>query len=155
MNKLLLWILAIGTAISVSTIYLTQPLLEVLHKQFNASISSIGMIVTLNQIGYALGILFLAPIGDIFPKKKLIQLKLIGIFLMLLLAGCSQVLFTFYIASLAIGIFATAAQDFVPLAADLAPESERGKIVGTVMGGLLFGILLSRTFSGVIANHFS
>ena len=153
MNKILLWILSIGTALSVATIYLNQPLLEILHLQFNASLSEIGLIVTFTQIGYAIGILFLVPIGDIVIKKKLIQIKLIGLVFMLLLAGFSQTLPMFFCASLAIGVFATAAQDFVPLAADLAPEAERGKIVGTVMSGLLFGILLSRTFSGAVAQH--
>ena len=153
MNKLLLWVMSIGTALSVATIYLSQPLLDVLHTQFNSSLSEISLIVTLTQIGYALGILLLVPIGDTVTKKKLIQIKLVGITLMLLLAAFSQTLPMFFVASLAIGIFATAAQDFVPLAADLAPESERGKIVGTVMSGLLLGILLSRTFSGIVAEH--
>jgi predicted MFS family arabinose efflux permease len=153
MNKFLLWIFSIGTALSVAMIFLNQPLLEILRVQFNATLSNIGLIVTFTQIGYALGILFLVPIGDIVVKKKLIQIKLIGIVFMLLLAGVSQTLLMFFFASLAIGIFATAAQDFVPLAVDLAPEAERGKVVGTVMSGLLVGILLSRTFSGVIAQH--
>ena len=154
MNKLLLWILSIGSGLSVASIYLSQPLLDILHKQFNAPLQEIGLIVTLTQIGYAIGLFFIAPIGDIVPKKKLIQVKLICMTFILLLAGVSQTLTMFFIASLAIGIFASAAQDFIPLAADLSPEEARGKTVGTVMSGLLLGILLSRTFSGMIAHHF-
>ena len=154
MNKLLLWILSIGSGLSVASIYLSQPLLDILHKQFNAPLQEIGLIVTLTQIGYAIGLFFIAPIGDIVPKKKLIQVKLICMTFILLLAGFSQTLTMFFIASLAIGIFASAAQDFIPLAADLSPEEARGKTVGTVMSGLLLGILLSRTFSGMIAHHF-
>lgn len=71
MNKLLLWVLAIGTGISVAMIYLSQPLLDILHSQFHSSLSEVGLIITLTQIGYALGILFLVPIGDIVTKKKL------------------------------------------------------------------------------------
>jgi predicted MFS family arabinose efflux permease len=154
MNKILLWLLSFGTGICAATIYLSQPLLEVLHKQFHSSISAAGSIVTLTQIGYALGLFFLVPLGDIVNKKHLIQIKLVLLTLILILTGLSQTLFLFLIASLMLGIVASTAQDFVPLAADLAPESERGKIVGTVMSGLLLGILLSRTFSGLTAHHF-
>lgn len=145
--------MSFGTGICVATIYLSQPLLEILRTQFNCSQSEAGFIVTLTQIGYALGIFFLIPLGDVTNKKILIQIKLVVITLILFLAGSAQTISLFFFASLALGIFASAAQDFVPLAADLAPESERGKVVGTVMSGLLLGILLSRTFAGVTAHH--
>jgi predicted MFS family arabinose efflux permease len=146
--------MAFGTGICAATIYLSQPLLEVLRDQFNASLSQAGSIVTLTQIGYALGLFFLVPLGDVVNKKHLIQIKLILITLILILTGLAQSISLFLIASLLLGIVASAAQDFVPLAADLAPESERGHVVGTVMSGLLLGILLSRTFSGITAHHF-
>jgi len=145
--------MSFGTGLCAATIYLSQPLLEVLRQQFNSSLSEAGSIVTLTQIGYALGIFFLVPLGDVVNKKHLIQIKLVLITLALILTGVSQTMSLFLIASLVLGIVASAAQDFVPLAADLAPASERGKIVGTVMSGLLLGILLSRTFSGVTAHH--
>ncbi|WGL60783.1 MFS transporter [Pigmentibacter sp. JX0631] len=155
MQKKILFTLAIGTAISVSTIYLSQPLLAILREQFQSSVSDIGLIITLTQIGYALGIFTLVPLGDIINKKKLIQIKLLLLISTLLLAGFSQSLLMFFFASMTIGLFATSAQDFVPLAADLAKEQERGKTIGFVMSGLLLGILLSRTFSGFLAEHVS
>jgi len=153
MNKLLLWVLSFGTGLCVATIYLSQPLVEVLRQQFNSSLWQAAMIVTLTQIGYAFGIFFLVPLGDIVNKKFLIQIKLVLITLLLILAGTSQTISSLLLASFVLGIVACAAQDFVPLAADLAPTAERGRIVGTVMSGLLLGILLSRTFSGVTAYH--
>lgn len=153
MKKRLLFTLSIGTAISVSTIYLCQPLLAILRNQFHSSVSDIGLIITLTQIGYALGIFVLVPLGDIVNKKKLIQFKLLALIVTLLIAAFSKNLIMFFFASMTIGLFATSAQDFVPLAADLAKEQERGKTIGFVMSGLLLGILLSRTFSGFVAEQ--
>lgn len=153
MSKLLLWVMSFGTGICAATIYLSQPLLDVLRQQFHSTQVEAGSIVTLTQIGYALGLFFLVPLGDIVNKKHLIQTKLVLIVLMLMLAGVSQTIYLFLFAGLMLGIVASTAQDYVTLAADLAPDSERGKIVGMVMSGLLLGILLSRTFSGVTAHH--
>ena len=146
--------LAFGTAASVATIYLNQPLLPLLGRELHATPHATGLLVTLTQIGYGLGIFGLVPLGDVVNKKKLILGKLAVLFVALVAAGFAQNMAALLLAHVVIGIFSTAAQDFVPLAADLAPAERRGHVIGTVMGGLLLGILVSRTFSGLIAQHF-
>jgi predicted MFS family arabinose efflux permease len=154
LDKPLLWILAIGSGVGVSTIYLAQPLMRLLMVSLNSTVERIGMIVTMTQLGYGVGILFLVPLGDITNRRTLILFKLLALFAGLMLLSVSQDVLMFWLGSFTVGIFATVAQDFVPLAADLAEPSERGRIVGTVTSGLLIGILGSRVFSGFIAERF-
>ncbi|PTY08677.1 MFS transporter [Opitutaceae bacterium EW11] len=153
-SRQLLLTLAFGTAASVATLYLCQPLLPLLSQELHATPKTVGLLVTVTQLGYALGIFFLVPLGDVLNKRKLIAAKLAALFLSLAAAGLAPSITALLAAHAAIGIFSTAAQDFVPLAADLAAPEKRGRVIGTVMSGLLLGILVSRTFSGLIADHF-
>jgi predicted MFS family arabinose efflux permease len=153
-SRQLVLTLAFGTAATVATIYFNQPLLPLLGKEFSATQRDIGLLVTVTQLGYAAGILALVPLGDVVNKKKLILTKLGVLLLALIGAGFSGSLAMLFVAHVAIGVFGTVAQDFIPLAADLAPPEKRGHVIGLVMSGLLIGILSSRTFSGVIADHF-
>jgi len=145
-------LLAFGTAVSVATIYLTQPILNLLAVVLHASIREMGAVTTVTQLGYAAGILFVVPLGDIIPKKRLILAKLVLVCAALIVTGAASTVGEMIAGSLAIGIFATAAQDFIPLAAELSAPERRGRMIGTVMGGLLLGILGSRIFSGVLAG---
>jgi predicted MFS family arabinose efflux permease len=154
LSRQLVLTLAFGTAATVATIYFNQPLLPLLAKEFSATQRDMGMLVTVTQLGYAAGILALVPLGDVVNKKKLILAKLGVLLLALVAAGFSGSLAMLFMAHVAIGIFGTVAQDFIPLAADLAAPEKRGHVIGLVMSGLLIGILSSRTFSGVIADHF-
>jgi predicted MFS family arabinose efflux permease len=147
-----LGLLAFGTAVSVATIYLSQPLLNLLTGVLHASIQQMGVVTTVTQIGYATGILFLVPLGDIIAKKRLILAKLLLVAAALVATGFSTSVTEMIVGSLAVGLFATAAQDFIPLAAELTPAEERGRAIGIVMSGLLLGILGSRIFSGVLAQ---
>jgi predicted MFS family arabinose efflux permease len=113
-----------------------------------------GLLVTFTQLGYAAGIFTLVPLGDVLNKKKLILGKLGGLVLALIGVGLAKTVVQLVICSFAVGILSTAAQDFVPLAAELAEPKRRGQVIGIVMGGLLLGILVSRTFSGLVAGHF-
>jgi MFS family permease len=113
-----------------------------------------GLVPTLTQLGYALGILLLAPLGDRHDRRSLITLKAAGLALALLACGLAPGVGMLLAASLVVGVMATMAQDIVPAAASLAPEAHRGRIVGTVMTGLLLGILLSRVASGLVAQQF-
>lgn len=155
LSTLQLLIFAIATGFSVAALYYSQPILPLLAAEFAQSSASTGWLPTLTQLGYALGIFLLVPLGDKFDRRLLIAIK--GLFLALLLAltasstQFSQLLWL----SLMIGIAATVAQDIVPATAALASEHNRGQTVGFVMTGLLLGILLSRTVSGVISSHFS
>jgi predicted MFS family arabinose efflux permease len=150
----LVFILALGTAASVATLYFNQPLLPLLGHEFHAQPKQIGLLVTLTQLGYAAGILALVPLGDILNKKHLILTRLSLLALALVAVGLSGNLLLLFLGHFAIGLVSTAAQDFVPLAADLASDERRGQVIGSVMGGLLLGILVSRTFAGVVADHF-
>ncbi len=113
-----------------------------------------GMVPTLTQAGYALGILFLLPLGDRYDRRTLIVVKSIALAGLLLACSLTGQIHSLLLVSLLIGMAATMAQDIVPAAAILAPEGKQGKTVGTVMTGLLLGILLSRTVSGVVGEAF-
>ena len=149
----LVLLLATGAGLAVAALYYSQPMLAVLGVDIGASARAIGFVPTLTQLGYALGILFLAPLGDRYDRRRIILIKAAALCAALLVAGASPNIGVLLAASLAIGLAATLAQDIVPAAATLAPEASRGKVVGTVMTGLLLGILLSRVVSGFVAEH--
>ncbi|MGB9096109.1 MFS transporter [Erwinia sp.] len=146
--------LATGAGFSVASIYYSQPMLGILVNELHAGVSTVGLVPTLTQIGYALGILLLAPLGDRHDRRQIIILKGVLLTLALLLSAFSGGITMLLVASLAVGIAATMAQDIVPAAATLSPAAQRGKTVGTVMTGLLLGILLSRVLSGFVAEYF-
>ncbi|RKH06697.1 MFS transporter [Corallococcus sp. CA053C] len=147
-------LLASGAGLSVASIYYSQPMLGVMGSSLGASDTAVGLVPTLTQLGYALGILLLTPLGDRFDRRRIILLKAALLSVALLLGGIAPGIGLLLAVSFAVGLTATLAQDIVPAAATLAPEHERGKVVGTVMTGLLLGILLSRVISGVVAEHF-
>ncbi|MGV3680813.1 MAG: MFS transporter [Acidovorax sp.] len=151
----LVLLLAAGAGLGVASLYYSQPMLGVLGADIGASGQAVGWVPTLTQLGYALGILLLAPLGDRWDRRSIIVAKAAVLVGALLLAGAAPSIGVLLAASLAIGIAATLAQDIVPAAATLAPAAHRGKVVGTVMTGLLLGILLSRVVSGFVAEHFS
>jgi predicted MFS family arabinose efflux permease len=129
-------------------------MLALLAAEFKATPAAIGLVPTLTMLGYALGIGLLAPLGDRYDRRRIILGKAAALVLALLLAAAAPSVTVLALASLAIGLAATLAQDIVPAAATLAPEAQRGKTVGTVMTGLLLGILLSRVVAGVVADQF-
>ncbi|BEP67663.1 MULTISPECIES: MFS transporter [unclassified Variovorax] len=150
----LILLLAAGAGLSVASLYYVQPMLGVLGADIGASTRAVGFIPTLTLLGYALGILLLAPLGDRFDRRRIVLIKAAALCAALLVAGAAPSIGVLLAASLAIGLAATMAQDLVPAAATLAPDATRGKTVGTVMTGLLLGILLSRVVSGFVAEHF-
>ena len=150
----LVGLLAAGAGLSVAALYYSQPMLGELGADIGASPREIGLVPTLTQLGYAAGIFFLAPLGDRFDRRRIILIKAAALCVALLAGGAASSIGLLLAASLAVGLAATLAQDIVPAAATLAPEAQRGKIVGTVMTGLLMGILLSRVVSGFVAAHF-
>jgi len=145
--------LATGAGLSVASIYYSQPLLPLMGDDFRAGISSVGLIPTLTQIGYALGILLLVPLGDRFDRRLLILVKCLLLAVALMLCGFAGGMPSLLVASLATGVMATLAQDIVPASAGLVAPAQRGRTVGMVMTGLLAGILLSRTLSGLVAAY--
>ncbi|HFR4113678.1 TPA: MFS transporter [Yersinia enterocolitica] len=146
--------LATGAGLSVASIYYSQPLLGVMGSDLHTSVGVVGLVPTLTQIGYALGILLLAPLGDRHDRRIIILLKGILLTAALLFSGFVPGINALLVTSFVIGIAATMAQDIVPASATLVSVAQRGKTVGTVMTGLLLGILLSRVLSGFVAEYF-
>lgn len=148
----LILLLAVAAGVSVASLYYSQPMLGTLVDDLHASDRQVGLVPTLAQLGYALGILLLAPLGDRFDRRRIILIKTALLALALLASGLAPGMAALVGASLAVGLAATVTQDVVPAAATLAPAAQRGRIVGTVMTGLLLGILLSRVVSGLVAQ---
>eukprot|EP01037_Dinobryon_pediforme_P025617 gene25617-27836_t len=151
--RALVLLLATGAGLGAAALYYSQPILGLLGPELNADERLVGMVPLLTRLGYALGILLLTPLGDRYDRRKIIVLKAVILSAALVASGLATGIASLLAISLAIGLAATVAQDIVPTAAMVAPERSRGKIVGTVMTGLLLGILLSRVASGFIAEH--
>src|SRR3954468_15771212 len=118
----LVLLLATGAGLAVAALYYSQPMLGVLGADIGASARAIGFVPTLTQLGYALGILLLAPLGDRYDRRRIILMKAAVLCVALLLAGAAHGIGTLLVASLVTGLAATLAQDIVPAAATLAPE---------------------------------
>ena len=144
--------MSVATGLAVASNYYAQPLLDTIARAFNLSASSAGFIVTAAQLGYAAGLLFLVPLGDMFERRMLIvSMTLLAAGGMLITAS-SHSLTMMIIGTALTGLFSVVAQILVPLAATLASPEKRGKVVGTIMSGLLLGILLARTVAGLLAS---
>jgi len=152
LSPALILLMSVATGLAVASNYYAQPLLDTIARAFNLSASSAGFIVTAAQLGYAAGLLFLVPLGDMFERRMLIvSMTLLAAGGMLITAS-SQSLPMMIIGTALTGLFSVVAQILVPLAATLASPEKRGKVVGTIMSGLLLGILLARTVAGLLAS---
>ncbi|HEY8931327.1 MAG TPA: MFS transporter [Mucilaginibacter sp.] len=147
-----LWVMTIATGLIVANLYYNQPLLEDIAHTFHTSRAKVGQVSILTQIGYASGMFFLAPLADMVKRKRLMVIMFAFIVLSLLITASAQSINVLIIASFFLGASSMIPQLLVPMAAHLAKPSERGKKIGVIMSGLLIGILLSRTFSGYIAE---
>ncbi|MGO4758622.1 MFS transporter, partial [Streptomyces sp. 2MCAF27] len=145
-------LLAVGTGLTAANLYYAQPLLASLSEVFHIDTATAGGLITLTQIGYVVGMLFLVPLGDRFEKRRLVTVLLAVTTVALLVAGTAASFPVLLIASLVSGATSVVAQILVPFAASLAPDHARGRIVGRVMSGLLTGILLSRTLSSLVSD---
>jgi len=144
--------MAIATGLAVASNYYVQPLLDTIARQFNLSTGLAGFIVTTAQLGYAAGLLLLVPLGDMLERRALIVTMSLLAAGGMMLTALSSSLTLMLIGTVITGLFSVVAQILVPLAATLAAPEKRGKVVGTVMSGLLLGILLARTVAGALAQ---
>ncbi|HEX8506426.1 MAG TPA: MFS transporter [Hymenobacter sp.] len=153
LSNALVWLMAITCGLVVANIYYNQPLLAAIGRTFNLSDSSASLVATATQVGYTLGMLLVVPLGDMLERKRLMLLMLLGAAGAMALAAVAPTFALLAGASVLLGILSAVPQLLVPMAAHLAPEAERGRVVGRVMSGLLIGILLSRTVSGYVGAH--
>jgi predicted MFS family arabinose efflux permease len=150
--RLVMVVLAFACGATVANLYYPQPLLGEVASVFSVSESSAALVVTLTQLGYAVGLALLMPLGDLLENRALAGRTLLFTAAALVAAGSAPVFGVFLAAAVLIGITSVVAQILVPFAAHLAPEHMRGRFVGTVMTGLLLGILLARTVSSLVAD---
>ncbi|MET9908616.1 MFS transporter [Streptomyces sp. NPDC006476] len=145
-------LLAVASGLTVANLYYAQPLLSTLRSVFHTGTATVGLIITVTQIGYVAGMLLLVPLGDRVEKRRLVTVLLAVTTLALVAAGTATGFAVLLGASLIAGATSVVAQILVPFAAGLAPDHARGRIVGRVMSGLLTGILLSRTLSSLVSD---
>ncbi|KAB7771037.1 MFS transporter [Xanthomonas maliensis] len=148
----LVLLMAAATGLAVASNYYAQPLLETLAQTFGIQVRSAGAVVTAAQLAYAAGLLLLVPLGDRLERRGLI----VGLFVLsavgLLVSANAQGFGMLLAGTVVTGASSVAAQILVPFAATLAAPQERGRVIGTVMSGLLLGILLARTAAGLLAG---
>jgi predicted MFS family arabinose efflux permease len=145
-------LLAVACGAAVANLYYAQPLLSTLGHAFGVSNGTAGLLVTVTQVGYVLGLAFLVPIGDLRERRSLISGTLIITAVVLAVAAVAPTFAVFAAALAAVGLTSVVAQIIVPMSSSLSAEHERGRVVGTVMSGLLIGILIARTVSGLLAE---
>ena len=147
-------LLAVTCGAAVANLYYAQPLLHTLARDFDVSNATAGLLVTVSQLGYVIGLALLVPVGDLRERRGLITVTLAISAIGLAIAAAAPGFLLLGAALGAVGVTSTVAQVIVPMASSLAADHERGRVVGTVMSGLLIGILLARTFSGLVAAAF-
>ncbi|MGD8161703.1 MFS transporter [Pantoea sp. FN0307] len=152
LSPTLVALMSIATGLAVASNYYAQPLLDTIARSFSLSVNQAGFIITTAQLGYAAGLLLLVPLGDRLERRGLI----VGMSLLaaggMVITALSDNLGMMLLGTALTGLFSVVAQLLVPLAATLAAPEKRGKVVGTVMSGLLLGILLARTVAGALAQ---
>ncbi len=152
MTRGMVALFAVACGISVANLYYAQPLLPLISRQFHVGSGTADLAVTAAQIGYGIGLALIVPLGDILIRRRLVPGILVVAAAALFTASAAPDMIVLLIAVAVAGITSVSAQILVPFAASLASEQDRGRVVGTVMSGLLLGILLARTFSGLIAE---
>ncbi|WP_270565249.1 MFS transporter [Clostridium beijerinckii] len=153
LTKLLILVMSIACGLTVANLYYIQPLLGDIAKTFHVDQLSIGFAAMLTQIGYAIGMIFILPLGDIKEKRNLIVIMLLFSVISLMSMFFSSNIYILTISSFAVGFTSIIPQLIIPLAAQLSNPQQRGQTIGTIMSGLLIGILLSRTVSGILGSY--
>ena len=144
--------MALATGLVVANSYYAQPLVHGIAETFGASTAGVGLVVTSSQIGYAIGLALLVPLGDLIERRRLLVSILVATTLCLIGMALAPTLPVLGAAALLVGLTSVVGQVLVPFAATLAREDRRGRVIGSVMTGLLLGILLSRVVAGLVAE---
>ena len=154
LSKKLLFIMSTAIAVTAANLYYNQPLIPSIGKSLRLSESVLGFIPSASQIGYAMAIFFISPLGDVMNRKVVIRNLSITLVIALLGVYIAPNFVVLITATFVVGLGANITQQLLPLGTSLATPENKGKVVATLMTGLTTGILLSRTLSGFIAEHF-
>src|SRR3954468_8141210 len=145
-------LLAVIGGVAVGNLYWGQPLLGVIARGLCVSTGAASSLVALTQIGYAVGIVLIVPLGDVVNRRRLIPLMLVLSALALAACAAAPTFPSLLVAIAVLGVTTVAGQIVIPLAGDLADDASRGRVIGTVMTGFLAGTIISRTLSGLVAQ---
>lgn len=148
----LVFLMAFAIGVTIASNYYAQPLLHSITHDLHIAVEHAGSIIMTAQLSYAVGLLFITPLGDMIERKRLILILMLLSTCGLIISASSQNLWMLIVGTAMTGLFSTVAQVLIPFAATLAKPEHRGKIVGTLMSGMLLGILLGRTFAGAIST---
>lgn len=144
--------MSFAVGVMAANIYYAQPILSLLAKSLGIRPDAAGLVMTLTQVGYGLGVFFVVPLGDLIENKKLI-LTMIGVTIVAeILLGASQSLIPYFMATMLVGLGASAVQIIVPYTTHLYDIKERGHVIGSLMSGLMLGIMLSRPLSSLLTD---
>jgi len=151
-SRMLVLLFAVASGAAVGNLYYAQPLLDVIARDLRVGQGLAGLLVTATQVGYALGIMFIVPLGDVRNRRHLVPLMMALSALSLLGCALAPGIVVLVGALVAVGLSTVAGQILIPFASDLADDASRGRVLGIVVSGALTGILVARIFSGVIAH---
>lgn len=153
-SKKLLLLMSCAVSATAANLYYNQPILPEIGRELNISGDNLGLVPAASQLGYAIALLLISPLGDKMPRKKLIAFLsgflIVGSLLVFFSNSFLMLLGAFFV----IGVSANITQQLIPFAASLATTEQKGRVIGTLMTGLTMGLLLSRTLSGVVGEHF-
>jgi len=154
LSKPVLYLMSAAAGLVVANNYYNQPLLNLIAEDFGVSESAVSNIPLFTQLGYAFGLLFIIPLGDKFPRKKMVMIDFVVIIISLLAMAIAPSLPILIMSGFLVGFSCVVPQVFVPMAAQLAKPENKGSAIGIVMSGLLIGILGSRFISGYVGEYF-
>ncbi|WP_018759407.1 MFS transporter [Paenibacillus terrigena] len=152
MSRYMTLLFAVACGMSVANIYFAQPLLDQLSSEFGIDYSMIGMVITITQIFYGLGLLLLVPLGDLLNQRRLIIGQMLLSMIALVIVGTAPNSTLLFAGMALVGILAVVTQTLVAFAATMAAPAERGRVVGIVTSGIVIGILLARSISGILTD---
>jgi predicted MFS family arabinose efflux permease len=152
MSRGLIMLLAAATGLSVGTQYYNQPLLGLIADSLGIG-TDVSLVAIATQVGYALGLILLVPLGDRIDRRRLILIQCLGLTVATLCASAAPELYSLSLASIMIGVFATIAQQVIPLASELSPASSRERVLASITSALLVGVLLARVISGFVGAY--
>jgi predicted MFS family arabinose efflux permease len=149
------WLLTLACGLTVANLYYTQPLLHAIAEDFGVSQGSTGAVVTATQLGYAAALVLLVPLGDIVRRRPLVCGLLLCDAVALAVSAAAPGLPVLIIAAAGVGVTSVVVQILVPYAATLAGDEARNRVIGMLLSGMLLGVLLSRTFAGLVSEAIS